>query len=269
MIETTERTLARSGSTLHYWLSGPEGRPLVALTHGATMDHRMFEAQVAALAGEYRVLTWDVRGHGRSQPIGADFSMGACADDLLALIQAAGYAQAALVGQSMGGYIAQELMFRRPECALVFVSIGSTSITMPYPLGDRLALALTGPTLRVMPYGYFKRLTARTVAITPAVQAYAYEALSQVSQRDMVTIMSAVTACLHAEPGYTLPVPALLTHGDDDTTGRIKGYAPRWAAQVPGSVSVVIPDAGHNAYQDNPAFFNRLLLEFLHQHVPV
>ncbi|WP_227357110.1 alpha/beta fold hydrolase [Haladaptatus salinisoli] len=43
----TERgQLRRSGSEIHYWITGPEDGPLVACTHGASMDHRMFDPQV-------------------------------------------------------------------------------------------------------------------------------------------------------------------------------------------------------------------------------
>lgn len=86
MIELSERTLLHSDSTIHYWIGGAQGRPLVTLTHGATMDHRMFDAQIPALAGKYRVLVWDVRGHGRSQPLGRDFSIAAAVEDLLAVV---------------------------------------------------------------------------------------------------------------------------------------------------------------------------------------
>jgi pimeloyl-ACP methyl ester carboxylesterase len=54
--------------------------------HGATMDHRMFNAQVRALAPHYRVLVWDARGHGQSQPMGAGFSLERCAGDMLAVL---------------------------------------------------------------------------------------------------------------------------------------------------------------------------------------
>lgn len=53
----TEHTLLREGCPLHYWVGGAAGRPLIAFLHGATMDHRMFNAQVEALAPHYRVLT--------------------------------------------------------------------------------------------------------------------------------------------------------------------------------------------------------------------
>ena len=263
-----EGTIERSGSTIHYWLSGPEGRPLVTLTHGATMDHRMFDAQLPALVDEYRVLTWDVRGHGRSQPIGHDFSMAAAADDLLALIQLAGYDRAVLAGQSMGAYIAQNVVVRYPERALALVSIGSTNVTRRYSLLDRFGLLLTPPSLRLWPYENLKRLVARATAISAETRAYAYEAISQVSQRDFANIMAAVAGGLAYRPDYQIPVPALLTHGDQDNTGKIKAYARQWADSQPNARYVVIPNAGHNANQDNPDFFNRLLLDFLHQHAP-
>ena len=68
----SERTLLRDGCPLHYWVGGPVERPLLLL-HGATMDHRMFNAQVEAFVSDYRLLVWDARGHGQSQSIGAAF----------------------------------------------------------------------------------------------------------------------------------------------------------------------------------------------------
>ena len=65
----TEHVLERQCAPLHFWIEGPEDRPLVICIHGATIDHRMFAAQISALTPKYRVLTWDVRGHGRSRPL--------------------------------------------------------------------------------------------------------------------------------------------------------------------------------------------------------
>lgn len=262
-----EKTLPRSGSTLHYWLGGPEGRPLVTLTHGAAMDHGMFAAQIAALAGAYRILAWDVRGHGRSQPLGTNFSIAAAAEDLLAILAHEGVEQAVFVGQSMGAYIAQEIVFRQPEQALALVTIGVTSITRSYPWTDALALALTPAIVRLWPYEHLKHYTAAKIAHSPQVRAYAYEAMSQVRKDDVATIMNAVGRSLHAQPGYQIPVPALLTHGDRDEAGKIRAYARQWAAEQPQARYVVIPNAGHNANQDNPQFFNRTLLAFLAEHV--
>ena len=71
----SEHILERRGCPLHYWLGGPEGAPLVVLMHGATVDHRMFNPQVENLVHDYRVLVWDARGHGKSQPLGEGFDV--------------------------------------------------------------------------------------------------------------------------------------------------------------------------------------------------
>lgn len=268
MNNMTGRTLLRSGSTIHYWIGGPQGRPLVTLTHGATMDHRMFDAQITALADDYRVLAWDVRGHGLSQPLGINFSIASAAEDLLAIMAQEGYERAVFVGQSMGGYIAQEVVFRRPECVLGLVTIGVTSITRGYPKSDKLLMALTPPIIRLWPYEHLKRYTAQMTALSPEARAYAYEAMSQVRKNDVAIIMNAVGRGLHKEPGYRIPVPALLTHGDRDDAGRIRAYAQQWANEQPNARYEIIPNAGHNANQDNPTFLNRLLLDFLRECLP-
>lgn len=233
------------------------------------MDHRMFDSQVAALLDTYRVLVWDVRGHGRSQPLGTNFSIRAASEDLLALVDHEGCQQAVFVGQSMGGYIAQEVVFRQPERALALVTIGVTSITRTYPKWDSLLLALTPAIVMLWPYDHLKRYTARVTALSPEARAYAYDAMSQVRKTDVATIMNAVGRGLHPEPGYRIPVPALLTHGDQDNAGRIREYAQQWADEQPNARYVVIPNAGHNANQDNPDFFNQVLQDFLKQHAPV
>ena len=101
--------LTRAGCRLHYWHGGPTERPLVAFLHGATMDHRMFTPQVEALLPRYRVLVWDARGHGLSKPLGDEFSLAGCAQDMLAILDEMGVAHAVFCGQSLGGYIAQHI----------------------------------------------------------------------------------------------------------------------------------------------------------------
>ena len=60
----TEFVMERKGCPLHYWVGGPQGQPLVVFTHGACVDHHSFDPHVPVVAQRYRVLSWDVRGHG-------------------------------------------------------------------------------------------------------------------------------------------------------------------------------------------------------------
>lgn len=268
-ISTTAHTLDRAGNTIHYWLTGPADRPLVVFTHGATMDHHMFDPQIPAVAEHYRVLTWDVRGHGRSQPLGRAFSIPIAAADLLAILDRLGYRQATFVGQSMGGIIAQEIVFHHPERVTALVNIGSECITLKFALADYLMMSMTSSVMHLYPAVFLKPMIAHFAAVRCNVQAYALNAGWTISQNDFLSIWEALLTCLHYEPGYCITQPLLLTHGEFDNWGNIKRITPVWAARDPNSRYVVIPQAGHNANQDNPAFFNQLLLDFLHTHVPV
>jgi 3-oxoadipate enol-lactonase len=266
-LTSQQGVLERSGSRIHYWLSGPKEGHLVAFTPGATMDHRMFNSQVSAVVGAgYRALTWDPRGHGLSKPIGDGFSVEAASEDLLAILDRLGATEVFLVGQSLGGNVAQELVFRHPERVLGLVVIGCTCNTiLPSRLG-LLALKVSPLVFRLWPYSDLKRRTATSVSTRPDVQEYAREAMARVSRKEFLAIWDAAAHTLHEEPGYRIERPLLITHGEQDRLGNIAKIAPDWAARDPNCRYVIVPGAGHNANQDNPAFFNRLLLEFLDEH---
>jgi pimeloyl-ACP methyl ester carboxylesterase len=94
--------------------------------------------------------------------------------------------------------------------------------------------------------------------------------LGRHSEREFVTIWSAVMRCVHPEPGYRIEQPLLLTHGEHDNLGlgAIKQHMVAWAARDPNCRYVIIPNAAHNPHQENPDFFNPLLLQFLREYVP-
>ena len=64
-----------NGTSLHYQLEGPEGAPVVVLSNSLSTDLRMWQPQAAALAARYRLLRYDVRGHGRSPSTPAPYSV--------------------------------------------------------------------------------------------------------------------------------------------------------------------------------------------------
>ncbi len=243
----------------------------MVFSHGATMDHRMFDAQIPAVAENYRVLTWDLRGHGRSRPLkdtGGDLSVRDLVEDLVALIDHLEYEKVTLVGQSLGGHLAQDVVFYHPDRVSALVTIGSSCSTIKQPKLGRLALNLSPLLFKVWPEDNLREQTAKNIAVTPGARAYAYEASRQLTKEDFMEVWNAVAGLLHHEPGYRIEHPLLITHGDSDDVGNIKKISPKWADRDPNSRYVVIPAAGHNANQDNPDFFNRILLEFLEEHVP-
>jgi len=96
-------TATVNGITVSYTDSGGDG-PAVVLSHGYLMDSSMFDPQVAALAPEYRVITWDERGFGGTTATGP-FSYWDSASDVIGLLDHLGIEQAVLGGMSQGGFL--------------------------------------------------------------------------------------------------------------------------------------------------------------------
>jgi len=258
-----EHLLERKGCPLHYWITGEGDAPLIVFTHGAGADHHMFDAQVAALAGHYRTLVWDARGHGCSRPMGDQFSIAIAVADLLAIFDRLSAQRAIVVGQSMGGNIAQELVHMHPERAQALVLVNCACNTFSLSAAERLAVATTPAILPMYPYETLLGQSARAAAVNPEVQAYLYNNMRILTKPELVQILSATTACLRDDPDYRIPRPFLLVLGEHDGTGAIAKQAPIWASRERQRRYAVIPNAGHCSNRDNPEVFNRVLGEFL------
>lgn len=114
------------GTRLFYEVAG-SGEPLV-LIHGGQLDSRMWDDQFETFARSFRVLRYDIRGFGGSPIPEAPYSN---AEDLAALMDYLGMAQAHLVGLSLGGMVASDFAVARPSaschsCSRVPASPGST-----------------------------------------------------------------------------------------------------------------------------------------------
>jgi pimeloyl-ACP methyl ester carboxylesterase len=88
-------------------------------------------------------------------------------------------------------------------------------------------------------------------------------ATAQLSKKELARIMKSLLAALHHEGRYKVPIPELLSHGDQDRLGNIRKVMPRWRQRDPQREFVAISDASHCSNIDNPAFFNSVVLEWL------
>ncbi|HEX3699555.1 MAG TPA: alpha/beta fold hydrolase [Phenylobacterium sp.] len=246
--------LDRDGVQLYYEVHG-QG-PVVLLTHGFSATAEMWKSQVEALSPRFTVITWDMRGHGRSDyPADQDaYSEEATVADMAALLDAAGARRAVIGGLSLGGYMS--LAFHRV-----------------HPDRTRALLIIdTGP-------GY-KNDQARDGWNANAVKrAERYEAdglgdlsrasaeVRAASHRDATGLARAARGMLtqkSPEVIESLPgiaVPAIVIVGENDTP--FLAASDYMAAKIPGAKKAVIPAAGHAANIDNPAAFNAALLGFL------
>ncbi|MEZ4299646.1 MAG: alpha/beta hydrolase [Polyangiaceae bacterium] len=111
------------GQNIHYVDSGGSG-PVVLLSHGFLMDHRMFSHQVDALGPDFRVVAWDERGFGKTEFDGQPFTYWDSADDALALLDHLHIDRAIFGGMSQGGFLSMRAALRAPErvAGLILIS---------------------------------------------------------------------------------------------------------------------------------------------------
>lgn len=102
--------------TLHYQMIGsPAARPLLVFVNSLGTDFRIWRDVIVRLAGDFAILTYDMRGHGLSEVGATPYRMEDLADDLAALLEHVEAPPAIIVGLSVGGIVAQQLYASRPE----------------------------------------------------------------------------------------------------------------------------------------------------------
>ncbi len=261
--------LARPDATIRYWAT-PEpassSAPTLVLLHGATLDHRAWDVQVAALQQSHPLVVPDLRAHGEST---GDFTFRAAVHDVRALLDILPADDVVLVGLSLGANIAQELVRQEPGRfqALVLADAPCNNAAHP-PMAAAMGISALRWQALVAGSGFADQV-ARAPANDPAARRYAREANAHRSNDETIDILaSLLTHALRPDPGYQLPVPTLLMHGADDSIGDIRGSTARWARREPLAEYAVIPAAGHASNLDNPAAFTAVLQKFLGRVAP-
>lgn len=226
--------LDRDGVAIHYEPGTPNGRTPVLLTHGFSSSSEMWAPNLPALAAGRQVITWDIRGHGRSaaptDP--ACYSEELSLEDIAAVLDAAGAGRAIVGGLSLGGYLSLAFHRRHPERVAA------------------LLLFDTGPGFRRDDAREeWNRRVERTASASPPGLALAARGI--MAQHGPAVIDSL--------PG--IAVPALVLVGANDRP--FLAPADYMAAKIPGAVKVVLEGAGHVANADQPEAFDRAVLDFL------
>jgi pimeloyl-ACP methyl ester carboxylesterase len=113
-----------NGNKLYYEVTG-DGPETIVFSHGAFLDHTMWQPVVEALAGDYRCITWDARGHGMSECNGP-FDYYDLANDALGLLGLAGADSGVFVGMSQGGWLSQRVALTAPDKVRGLVLVGTS-----------------------------------------------------------------------------------------------------------------------------------------------
>jgi 3-oxoadipate enol-lactonase len=250
----------------NYRLEGPAGAPVLTLTHplGATLA--LWDDHAAALTQRYRVLRYDVRGHGASDiPVGP-YTLEQMSADLFALLDSLGIAETHFVGVSMGGLIGMTAALGQPERIRSLVLCDTTACYGPAvrPMWeDRLRVAesegmspsLVGRTLaiwftemyRVAHHKEVERIAAMLRHTDPRGYAAAIRAIGFV---DLTERIGAIRR------------PTLVVVGEEDP-GTSPGMARVIHERIAGSELVVLPGSMHCAVVEDSDAFVGALLDFL------
>jgi len=122
-----------NGRSVAYRLMGSEVNPLIVLAHPLGMSQAVWDDVIPALLPRYRVLTWDLPGHGASQAVsGRQVTPAALADEVLALAALAGAQRFHFVGTSIGGVVGQQLVAAHAE-RLLTATLTNTGAVIGHP----------------------------------------------------------------------------------------------------------------------------------------
>ncbi|TAL14603.1 MAG: alpha/beta fold hydrolase [Frankiales bacterium] len=234
------------------------GTPLVLL-HAFPLSSAMWLEQRELLGSRCRVITPDQRGFGGSE-LGADEpSLGACADDVIALLDGLGLDRVVLGGLSMGGYVAMELLRRAPERVSALLLADTKASADPPearegrmrtaeaverdgtgPLAETMLPLLLGATTLETRAAVAGRVRGLVAAAPPAAVAWASRAMA--ARPDSFDVLRATE------------VPALVVVGDEDALSPV-AQAQEMVDALPQGRLAVVPGAGHlSAVEDPPAF---------------
>lgn len=246
-------TIARNGTALYFQCSG-DGQPIL-FSHGYGGTAEMWDRQVEQLSAQYRVITWEMRGHARSDSPGdpAGYSEAEAVEDMAAILDACDAQHAVIGGLALGGYL-------------------SLCFYLAYPArADALILVGTGPGYRNDAARDAWNASAGTLADT--LDAHGLDALAGIAwgrhplHRSAAGLALAARGMLRQEDGHVLEslpavaVPTLIVVGERDSDFIApSGYMTK---KIPDATQVVIAAAGHGCNMDAPREFNQSVLDFL------
>jgi 3-oxoadipate enol-lactonase len=254
-----------NGIDIHYALEGPAEAPSVTLSHSLAANLSMWDPQIGALLPRYRVLRYDMRGHGRSDVPEPPYSLDQLAEDVRGLLLALGIRRTAFVGLSIGSMIGQVLALKYPEMLRCLVLCEASSRTPPEmkPVWDeRIRVANSqGMADHVEP----------TIErwFTPAFREANRSVVDPVRAMIRATPPKGYEGCIRAIQGLDLldrieaiRVPTLILVGEEDPASPVAS-SQAIHERIRGSELVILKSAAHLSNVEQPEAFNRAVTGFL------
>ena len=256
-----------NGIDVAHTLSGSDAAPAVMLSHSLGSSAMMWDPQLAALEERYRVIRYDVRGHGSTSAPASAYTLNQLGDDAIGLMDALGISQVHWVGLSMGGMIGQDLALRYPD-RLLSLTLCDTMAAIPdeaQPMWQERIDIATAQGMEPLADGTMERW------FTEDFRGSDPETVVAIRQQFMNTPAAGFIGCCHAirRLAYLpdlnrIDLPTLVMVGETDPATPVAASQAMHAA-IPQSELVILPKAAHLSNMECVEEFNQRLLTFLAQ----
>lgn len=251
------------GSAIHYRLDGPARLPVLLFSNSLGTSHRMWDGQARSLAGRFRILRYDTRGHGASDVPPGPYDIARLGRDVIDLLDALGLERVHFCGLSLGGMTGMWLGVNAPRRFHRLALCNTSAHMPPRELWDRrIALSRAGR-MEALVDGVIERW------FTAAFRERAPEAVAAVHAQFLGTPGEGYAACCEAiremdqrEAVRGVAAPVLVIAGSEDPATP-PAHGRLLAGRIPGARYVEIAEAAHLSSIEQPQRFDAALGEFL------
>jgi 3-oxoadipate enol-lactonase len=254
---------AGDGATMAYRFDGAADRPVLILSNSIATDHTMWDGQIARFARHFRVLRYDMRGHGASSAPAGAYSLDRLGRDVLELMDGLGIARAHFLGLSLGGYVGQWLGLHAPERAERLVLSNTAPYLGPATVFDEKIAALNGGApLTDFAESFLANWFPRQLLETDRETAVRFRRM--ILRTPPHGLAGAFAAVRDADLRRVLQAierPTLVIGGQHDTV-TLAEHSEQIAAAIPGAQLVMLPSV-HLPNVEMPAAYEDAVLGFL------
>ena len=246
---------------------GPEDAPVIILLHGFPFNKSMWNMQVEALKDNYRVIAYDIRGHGHSDPGIDDFSIELFVIDLLRFMEKLRIEKSILCGLSLGGYIALNAVLKYPDRFDGLILNDTQCIADTQEIKENRCIAI----IRIKEKGvelYADEIIKNLFAPESFIKRgnVIAEVKEMIINTPKLTLCNTLHALAERKEACTrlqeINIPVLIMVGKEDKITPIAA-AKQMHEIIKDSSLQVIPHAGHVTNLENPTAFNFQLVNFL------
>lgn len=250
------------GAAIYWKLDGADDAPALVLLNSIGTDMDLWDAALPALRARFKLLRIDTRGHGASGAPDGDYSLSMLAADVLAVMDAAGVAQAAVAGVSLGGMIAMLLALDAPDRVSALLPV-CTSATMDSASWDARIAKVRGEgmaSIADLAMGRF--LSPEYIDAQPAMAATVRRALIGMAAAGYAGCGAAIRDMAIASRLGEIAIPTLVVTGTRDTSTPYDGHGAHLVAGIAGAQHVAL-EAAHLAPIEAPELLVRAIATFL------